>query len=106
VVLKVGIHYHVIETSKDSRMRVVSLGLLLCFGAAHADQVAESIARSREKLEATPVVITNKTREWLRKERQEKERAEKLLPPAKPAPALEPPVEQQVADDLRRTGME
>jgi hypothetical protein len=89
-------------------MRIVSLGLLLCFGAAHADQVAESIARSREKLEATPVTITNETREWLRKERQEKERqrVEKLLPPAKPAPALEPPVEQQVADDLRRTGME
>jgi hypothetical protein len=88
-------------------MRVVFLGLLLCFGAAHADQVVESIARSREKLDATHVTITNETREWLRKEHQEKERqrVEKLLPPTKPAPALEPPVEQQVADDLRRRGM-
>lgn len=88
-------------------MRLVFFGALLCFGVAHADQVADSTARSREKLEATPVTVTDEAREWLRKQQEEKERqrVEKLLPPPKPAPVLEPSVEQRVADDLRRRGV-
>lgn len=88
-------------------MRLVFLVLLLGPTFAAADQVADSIARSREKLGVTPLTITDESRDWLRKQQEEKERQriERLLPPTKPGPELEPSVEQRVVDDLRRRGV-
>lgn len=85
----------------------VFLGVLLCFGAAHADPVAESIARTRAKLDATPILITDEARERLRSQQEERERqrAEKLLPPPRPVPVLEPSVEQRVVEDLLSQGV-
>lgn len=88
-------------------MRWIFLVPLLFPGFATADPIAESIARTRAKMDSTPVVVTDEARTWLRKrqEEEERQRIEKLLPPAKPAPVLAPSIEQQVVDDLLRQGV-
>lgn len=61
-------------------MKFFIVVLYLVPAIAWCDPVEDSIARSREKLKNTPVVVSDESREWLRgqREQEERQRIEKL----------------------------